>query len=833
MALYTIYSKDGSAARHTGKMKYVGTYMKPSYVEFSEINSPVPIEWEVGDYVDYPRTGLRYRLYSIPQPRKQARARAAGNAFTYANVQLYAATEELDIALFNNLVVDAEKNTHFSTRESLSTYEDVSGIARRIQACMDEIYPDAWEIKVVEIPDGEDDALRDLLSEAREFKIGGMTCLGALSAIYNTWNGIGWAHSRDAATGRDVITIGGPNRRNASNTVPAFLYGKGRGLTALKRISSSADDFATRIYAYGSDRNLPSRYYNGRSICNAKSVDIPNLMIPMSKWGKATDPDTGETLPDASLAYIQDEGMVEKFGIVPKKVYFNGGENEIYPSIRNVTAGRLRTAKEEAGDSAYVPSASIYPDAERLDSVKAAINPKDNGIVSASEAEDVLAEETHGISVPAGQKKIVEVYNGIAYYTPVYFPIFHIEPENSGSKVIVRPSADVTFTTGYVNGKSVELYQVLDVMVEREDGSTFMMTPQETQLPYGSDAHGLFTAALQEEYLICTGKIKGISLSLKFTADTVPEWSESGSDVTVSMGTVSGSVWLGFKGVLTDTFTMTLKQIGFDMRKQAAAKDRIATVSMTDGMNGGRSFTVRECSYNMETDDWTLTCGRANDTSTGMMYPNASFPVASGDHFVLLDITMPDIYVRIAEEVLYEAALSAYEEASRTYAGYEPTIDAKKVHESGTVLMEGLYMPLEDGDIIGEDTEYVLIDSITIAEDDSALPTYKVTLRDKKKTTYAESTSATLSSLSGEIGKIKDSAAGAVSSSSDKTFLFVQAVPASEWTIEHRLGKRPSVTVTDTAGTVVLGQVTYDPDDPLNRLTVKFSSEFSGTATLN
>lgn len=77
-----------------------------------------------------------------------------------------------------------------------------------------------------------------------------------------------------------------------------------------------------------------------------------------------------------------------------------------------------------------------------------------------------------------------------------------------------------------------------------------------------------------------------------------------------------------------------------------------------------------------------------------------------------------------------------------------------------------------------------------------------------------------------------DSSDGGVGSG-DKTFYFVQAVPSTTWTIEHNLGKRPSVTVVDSAGTAVVGQVTYDTDDPLNKVTVTFSAEFSGTATLN
>ena len=95
MARFKIISKDGNIIRYEGKPRYTGSYLKPSFIEFSEIASPTPIAWEVGDYVDYSRTGMRYRLYSIPQPSKNARKDTHGRAFTYSNVQFHAATKEL------------------------------------------------------------------------------------------------------------------------------------------------------------------------------------------------------------------------------------------------------------------------------------------------------------------------------------------------------------------------------------------------------------------------------------------------------------------------------------------------------------------------------------------------------------------------------------------------------------------------------------------------------------------------------------------------------------------------------------------------------------------
>ena len=66
--------------------------------------------------------------------------------------------------------------------------------------------------------------------------------------------------------------------------------------------------------------------------------------------------------------------------------------------------------------------------------------------------------------------------------------------------------------------------------------------------------------------------------------------------------------------------------------------------------------------------------------------------------------------------------------------------------------------------------------------------------------------------------------------SGDKTYNHVQSVAASIWTINHNLGKFPSVTVVDSGGTQIEGDVVYD--DPDN-VTVSFSSPFGGKAHLN
>ena len=62
------------------------------------------------------------------------------------------------------------------------------------------------------------------------------------------------------------------------------------------------------------------------------------------------------------------------------------------------------------------------------------------------------------------------------------------------------------------------------------------------------------------------------------------------------------------------------------------------------------------------------------------------------------------------------------------------------------------------------------------------------------------------------------------------TFIFNQGQPAKTWNIQHNLGKFPSITVIDTADTVVTGEYTYTDN---NNVTLTFSAGFAGKAYLN
>lgn len=561
MAKFNIISKDGASVRYTGCPRYSGSYMGVGVLEFSEISSPSPINWEIGDFVDY-RNG-RYRLYSLPEPRKQARRNEYGAAFVYAGVQFHSPVKQLEIALFRDIVTE-DNEVHFSTLPDVSTYENVHGIARRIQACMDDLYPGKWRIEVYQ---SEDEELNALLSETREFSLSEGTCIDALSLIYDTWKNVGWVHTTEGNV--EVITIARANVRDTSNTTDSFGYGKGNGLTAIRRASANKEEFATRLYVYGSERNLPPRYYNSKDIKDAESVRIPNLMLPIERWGKTNG------IPDARLAFLEaDESIIRKYGQIPRIIRFDGNEREdIYPTIEGLTKAKVREAMLALGqEGPYLPG----DDDTRIDEVFYATTPDDYGNIA---------------------------------------------------------NADGTTRTD--------------------------------------------------------------------TLDT--------------------------------TFVLEANNFGFDLSAQASlAGESFARVSMKSGKCAGREFAVKAVKWDGGT--WLLTLERQADDSLNMLFPNNDYPVSEGDRFVLLDIAMPEYYITLAQERLYEEGMKVLADYTRTSAFYEPQIDAKVMHENAVVIREGMYMKVVDEDIIETDdkADYVIIDTLTIDEK-TEIPTYNVTLREQKR----------------------------------------------------------------------------------------------------
>jgi hypothetical protein len=73
-------------------------------------------------------------------------------------------------------------------------------------------------------------------------------------------------------------------------------------------------------------------------------------------------------------------------------------------------------------------------------------------------------------------------------------------------------------------------------------------------------------------------------------------------------------------------------------------------------------------------------------------------------------------------------------------------------------------------------------------------------------------------------------ASGTTIGTGDLSYTYTQIIASSIWNVTHGLNKHPSVTVIDSAGTVVIGDIQYID---ANNLILTFTGAFSGKAYLN
>ena len=719
MAKFTIYSSDGQAVRYTGSPRYNGTYLKVSFLDFGSVNSPTKIPWAVGDYVDYTRTGLRYRLYNLPQPKKQARGSASGESFTYPDVQLHEKTKDLEIAPFRDFVF-ADNQIHFSTLNTVSTYENVYGIVNRIQACLDDLYPNEWVVRVF---DGLDSDFVELISESQNFSVTG-SVMDACNRLYDIW-GIGWIHTVE--NGKDVLTFGRPNKRGDANTTNTFIYGAGNGLTAIRKSAANLDELATRLYAYGSTRNMLSRYYNGLDIKDAESVDIEHLMIPLSHWG-ITD---GKR--DPKKAYLESNAAVLKYGLIPKIVYFDGTDDypEIYPSLEGVTIADVRSVMQSTDQ--YYPNTTIYDGTERVDQVKGCDNPTDDGKESGDSGQRYV--QTATAEGPVKSADTISFYGSTNKDYTIFSGI------NFGLGDIVKVEGG---QTGFIDDNS-GLIASLNIKLIVTCGSEtvqFPVTWRRTNNRYYIEIPDFSFAFTPNTSISCVLRIS--------VASNRSEQSSvycTLNAFTYRMGTVYE---------LTNTFKVYVRQLGFDINQQASlSSEGKCSLLMRTGMNAARQFTIKNAEYRPSTDDWVLNVNRLIDDDLGEKFPNTNYPIAEGDEFVLVDLAMPTIYISLAEQKLYAKASALFDEINHIKPFYEPEIDAKKMAASGWALKEGMYMHIQDTDVVEDNpqgNDYVLIDTLTITEGEEAIPTYKVTLREEKRKSFQQTTTEAISDLKSSTG---------------------------------------------------------------------------------
>ena len=726
MAHFSIISSQGQhPTLFTGAPRYVGAYLKPGYLEFPAIGSPTAISWHVGDYVVYSRTGKTYRLYRTPQAVEQGEANKYGGSFLYENVQFYDDSKQLELCPFTDLV-PGDNTVHFSTQNTVSFFGKPSNVAERLQACLEAQYGSgSWSIKVVTTTDPD---LLAILNTEIEFAVSGLNCLEVLDKVYDEWSGLGWIHTVE--NGVNTITIGASNVRTSANTTAQFSYGN--GLVRVERNVANGDKIGTRLFAYGSMKNMDATYYRGLDIYHAESVDIEHLMIPLANWG------TTDSKPDARKAYIQNATAIANFGLIPRVAYFDGSGDlpDIHPTIERMTIGEVY----DAGGAGYLPDLSKWSRSQRIDEIVAATNPIDHG--TSSEQGQKYAETVQGELVADTNTHVegeaIDTYIGTFTTT------------KDGKLVLKFGQNAQTIVLSSITGGIDFSDLVLEVL-----GSGVSKTiPIET--PVYSGSNNTFTFHLPESVVIPNTEACEVSLYLNGTIFTRASSGHDYPEKTFTIGIdTATSVDAKVEYEIAKTFVVRIPQIGFDIDDYADLGNG-KTISMKTGMCAGRDFEIKDAAYVSSADAWDLTLYRAIDEDLNIMFPNADYEIAAGDQFVLLDIAMPEMYVTVASSRLLAAAQKLLADISVEKPFYNPQIDAKVVYNEGRTLREGMWMDItQEGN-----REYVLIDSITIDENGSNIPTYEVALRETKGIDWTENIGKSSGSRSSVSVNSNESATG-------------------------------------------------------------------------
>lgn len=360
---------------------YQGNFMGESYISF-DVNSPVYINFEIGDYIEY--RGERFVLNYIPSPIKNGTPGKSGDAFVYRDVKFNSLADELTRCDFLDVVL-ADNHVHFTSLSKFSFYAaTVKDLADRIQANLNRLYNggEAWTVTVE-----EDVAVKD-----KSLSVDNINCWEALSLVNSDFDANFVISGRTIRIGTAGISVG-----------TVFGYGKGNGLINIEQSTNNDSLIVTRLRAYGSTRNIPYRYYNNLKDSNGtplipESMYVNTLMLP----GFAEN---------GGDAYV-DSPNITRIGIREKSVYFDGSEGlpEIYPSIEGMTAEELKAAginvnatgrideivsAEQMTDDGIVPE-----DKEELDKKTFTITLKDIGFNPVDKKH--LTTETPFISMKTG-----------------------------------------------------------------------------------------------------------------------------------------------------------------------------------------------------------------------------------------------------------------------------------------------------------------------------------------------------------------------------------------------------------------------------------------------
>ena len=735
MDAWNIYHKDGSVLCDVDGNQVMFTSLENTDVWMGECSVSItvknnsPIIFSIGDYVIY--RNERYEINYDPGKIKASSKNTYGEGFVYNDIKFNSLSDELvraeflDVVLFEGTVnVDGiETPLHYTALPKFSFYvEFIDDLLDRIQANMNEQYGDGvWKIfstnmerSVVRGCSESDwhnaygNESKYIAIDSQSITVDNSTCWDALSLVNSKWD------ITFIVRGRNVyVGINGPK------TPHVFKYGKGNGLREIEQTVDSEQNVITRLRAYGSDKNMPQRYYaelGKKCFANVTKVDksVSNSIEI------TTDLPYNSTLFNTPRTYKTSEDS-ETFTLGwALKVTFD------FQTV--VTAHIEPTTTQDGYCIVHTELGEPYDTGDELDPVKL-----QKFIESASVGKKLYF--TRGIYKSAFEKEFIEFDSNM--------------PNNMAVNRLMLPGFPDTSLSAFWNTMTDEEKKYVN-----PTGSNIIFS-EDKYRPY-LDSPEKENAGLRQYsmYFDNDDKKNGI-IEIYPTIEEMVVSGERIDEISVGSSINDDGVFDDGQEV-KDFYIKLKKQIDFDLND---VKNDDFSISLKDGMCGGRTFKINACTKESD-GSWSLKCARVKDDALELWFPYKDYPIRNGDHFVLTGLELPDSYIRAASIKLLKYSISYLNSNCKTRYAFQLKVDdlfMARQHDLSVSDSSGstksIYKTLRAGDVmsirdedLGIDSD-IVIEQLTIKEEEGKIPSYEITLRDDKSVGTIQKIQQQISSL--------------------------------------------------------------------------------------
>lgn len=725
MSTWNIYHKDGSKLTDVNGeqitvhgLEYSDSWMGECFVTIN-FKHEVPINFQIGDYIVY--RGERFELNYEPGKDKQARPDTYGEGFVYDSVKFNALQDELARAEFLDVVLN-DNELHYTSLPKFPFFvQTLDDLLDRIQANLDEqIGAGLWKIysrnKERSVQRGAlesewlsvyGEKTEDNVIESMSITVDSQTCWQALALVNEKWDINFIVRGRNIYVGTTGIEAG-----------HIFSYGIGNGLYEIVQNADSDQSVITRLRAYGSEKNLPSHYYADLGIKYV--ANITKVIGASTNVELELDIDYIETYFKNKRKYVVSGESQEQSNGWVLQVTFDFQTTITGYVTQSGSSGKCRFYSELKGEQV---DSGDEESKEKLDAFIAQVN--------AGNTKMYITSGLNKKAVPSSMKEYAENLPNNMAVNRLMLPGFPHVSQSDFYDSLTEQEKKYVNPTGKLHKFSTDPYRpYIDSLNIEEIGlrsaSQFFDTDDKT--------NGVIEIYPTIEEM----EIGGVRVDEIDEGVAPDDDGRFGDNETVK----NIDIYLN-------------KAIDFDIND---LKDDDFSISMKDGMCGGRTFKV--ASSTKVDGRWRLTIERSKDDALELWFPYKDYPIKSGDHFVLTGITLPDSYVKAASLKLLKYAIALLDKNDYTRYVYQPKVDElfmARQHDLAqadeTGVIKSLHDTLKAGDLMNfNDTDLniegiISIDQLTIKEEDGKIPTYGITLREDKEVGTIQKMQQQISSL--------------------------------------------------------------------------------------